>query len=419
MDTSSIILGKDKSTAQRVIAFISIIIVYFFYCYNFMLGTFVRPTLTSSIAEGGYGFSLAQASSIFAIMSFATIPGTLFFGWLTTRIGKKRTLMIIAIMIALLTSLPLVDPSQLILWRIARFVTGLALGGVFGTAQPLTMDMFPTKLRGSLAAILTSMFSVAMIFGGFIYGLFGDENWRLLVMTAAIPPAIGALCILIFVPDDKQLAIENLKKAKESKEKRVSYLAMYSGKYLWIGLGVILLSGMNFSAYSGFSNNATTYLTKTLGYSAVVAGSIYSLQGVGQLIGYNFWGFLADRFGRKFPLIGMFLCAVFVFIYSKLGLNQATMFTIVSFLLGLSIGFSGGWGAYYTELFPKRFSGLSTGISFNGGRIISTFALPMIASVAATSVGIKGIFYIVMGIFILGSILWFFLPETLNREREE
>lgn len=416
---NDIMLGADRSLGQRFAAFGSILIIYFFYCYNFMVGTFVRPTMIASVADGGFGFTLQQASAIFAIMSFATIPGTLVFGMLTTKIGKKNTLMTIALMIAGMTFLPLIAPTNFTLWRLARFATGFALGGVFGTAVPLVTEMFESKYRGKLAAILTSTFSVAMIFAGMLYGKLGDSNWKLLVFTAILPHLVGVILVKFFVPDDKALTLKRQEESVKEKGEKISYLSMYKGKYLFIGVGVILLSGMNFTAYSAFSNNATTYLKTTLGMSAATAGAIYSLQGMGQLVGYNVWGFIADKFGRKVPAIGMLLCAVAVFIYTTLGSDSIATFKVVSLFLGFNIGFSGAWGAYYTELFPKRFSGLAPGISFNGGRIISSLALPLVAGVAASSAGMGGIFKIVMAVFIAGGVLWLFLPETLNKVRED
>lgn len=413
-----IILGKNRTNAQRYLAFASILVIYFFYCYNFMVGTFVKPTMIYSIAEGGFAFTLKQTEAIFAVMSLGTIPGTLVFGMLSARIGKKRTLITVATLIAATTFLPMLAPTSYTLWRIARFATGFTLGGVFGTAVPLVTDMFPQKYRGKLAAILTSTFSVAMIFGGQLYGALGDANWKLLMYTAIIPPVIGAVLVHFFVPDDKEYT-KNLIKEAKSKGEGISYLSMYKGKYLLIGIGVILLSGANFTAYSSFSNNATTYLKTVLGLSAAAAGGIYSLQGIGQLIGYNVWGLLADRFGRKVPAIGMLLSAVGVFLYMQLGPKDVNTFKIVSAFLGFCVGFSGAWGAYYTELFPRRFSALAPGVSFNGGRIISTFALPAIAGIAATSAGMVGIFRISMIVFIAGTVIWVLLPETLNRPRED
>jgi MFS family permease len=414
----SIILGRDRTNIQRYLAFGSILVIYFFYCYNFMVGTFVKPTMIYTVAKGGFAFTLKQTEEIFAIMSFATIPGTLAFGWLSSKIGKKRTLISVALMISATTFLPMMNPTSYMLWKIARFTTGFALGGVFGTAVPLVTDMYPQKYRGKLAAILTSTFSVAMIFGGKLYGTLGDANWALLMYTAIIPPIIGAILVFFTVPDDKEYTVKLIAEAKEKGEK-INYLSMYKGKYLWVGIGVILLSGANFTAYSAFSNNATTYLKTVLGLSAATAGSIYSLQGTGQLIGYNVWGFLADKFGRKVPAVGMLLCTVCVFIYMQLGPKDISTFKVISVFLGFCVGFSGAWGAYYTELFPRRFSALAPGISFNGGRLISTYAIPVIAGVAATSAGMLGIFRISMIVFALGAIVWVFLPETLNKPRED
>ncbi|GLI57194.1 MFS transporter [Propionigenium maris DSM 9537] len=410
MNEEKAVLGQDFTMGRRIVAFGAILIIYFFYCYNFMVGTFVRPTLVNE-----FGFTLQQASSIFAIMSFGTIPGTIIFGMCSTRFGKKRTLMGIAILFASMTFIPLINPSSYNLWRGARFVTGFSLGGVFGTAIPLITELFPQKYRGKLAAICTSTFSVAMIFAGQLYGALGDANWQLLVWTAIIPPIIGVVLVFFLVPDDA----EHMKKMREEAAKentKINYLEMYRGKYLFIGIGVILLSGANFVSYSGYSNNATTYLTTVLGFSAATAGSIYSLQGIGQLIGYNFWGFIADKFGRKVPLIGMASVSVIIFFFSKLEGGSAAPFYVLSFLLGISFGFSGAWGAYYTELFPQKFRSLSAGISFNGGRIVSTYALPMVAGVAATAWGMKGVFTIVMIVALIGAGIWMFLPETLVRE---
>lgn len=415
IDADEIVLGRDYSTAKRWIAFFSIALIYFFYCYNFMIGTFIKPTMIAPVAEGGFGFTLQQSEEIFAVMSFGTIPGTFLFGCIAARVGKKNTLITVALLIALSTFVPMLAPTNVLLWKGARFVCGVVLGAVFGTAMPLVADLFPKKYRGKLAATLTALYSLAMIFGGQVYSLLGDANWQGLMYTAIIPPVVGAVLALFFVPNDSAMAKEQYQQGKQTGE-RINYLSMYKGKYLWIGLGAILLSGANFTAYSAFSNNATTYLVTGLGMSAAAAGAIYSLQGTGQLVGYLVWGFLSDRLGRKFPAIGMALSAVAVFIYTRLGGNDTVAFYAVSILIGFMVGYSGPWGAYYTELFPDKFRSLSAGMSFNGGRIISTFAIPAIAGTAGGAMGMMPIFYIAIGVFALGTVVWFALPETLKRK---
>lgn len=415
MDTErkeGIVLGKELSNSQRIIAFLSILLVYFFYCYNWMVEIFVRPTFLNEI-----GFTLEQASKIYSMLPYGTVPGTLIFGTMATKIGKKRTLLVIALMFSTMTFIPLLNPYSYNLWKAGRFITGFALGGVFGTAIPLVADLFPQKYRGKLAAICTSTFSLAMIFAGFLYGILGDANWKILMLTAVIPPIIGAILIFFFVPDDYEYMKEIRKQAQEENTK-VNYLEMYKGKYKFIGLGAILLSGTNFISYALYTNNATTYLTTSLGLTAAAAGSIYSVQGIGQLIGYNFWGHISDKFGRRVPLIGMVLTSVMIFFFIQNAPTNILLFYIISFLIGFSFGFSGPWGAYYTELFPEKFRALSPGISFNGGKIIMATMLPMVTVIAASINGPKGIFLTSMGVVFAGAAVWFFLPETLIKKNE-
>lgn len=415
VNDNDIVLGKEYSNVRRGIAFFAIALIYFFYCFNFSIGTFIKPTMMASIEDGGFGFTLVQSEKIFASMSFGTIPGTFLFGMLSSKIGKKRTLMSVALLIAVTTFLPLLAPTNFMLWFIARFAAGFVLGAVFGTAMPLIADMFPTKYRGKLAATLTALFSLAMIFSGRVYGMLGDANWKIMMYLAIIPPVIGAILTFIFVPDDYDVTKELNEAGKESGEK-ISYLSMYKGKYLWIGIGTILLSGCNFTAYSAFSNNSTAYLRDQLMMPEVVAGSIYSLMGVGQLIGYFAWGGVADKFGRKVPLIGMGLSAVAVYIFSTLTADSVVAFKIISLVIGFMVGYSGAWGAYYTELFPDKFRALSSGMSFNGGRIVSTFGVPAIAATAAGALGMHSIFYISAAVFVAGTVIWAFLPETLQKK---
>ncbi len=285
--------------------------------------------------------------------------------------------------------------------------------------MPLVADIFPAKYRGKLAACLTATFSIAMIVGGQIYGALGDANWEILMYTAIIPPLVGGTMAIFFVPDDFQLTKEANALGKTTGEK-INYFSMYKGKYLFIGLGAILLSGVNFTSYSSFSNNATTYLTQTVGLESAQAGTIFSLQGTGMLFGYIMWGTIADKFGRRAPRFGMLAAAAGIFMYTQWGAGDVSMFMLNSLLLGVLFGYSGAWGAYYSELFPDKFRSMSAGISFNGGRIISMFSLPALAGMVKEGADGKmdfgPLFTTAIMVFVAGAVLWQFMPETLVKK---
>ena len=412
--SEDIILGRDLSSSRRWGAFFAIAFIYFFYCYNFMIGTFIKPTMLLSVQNGGFGFTLTQTEQIFSCMSFGMIIGTVFFGKLSAAHGKKRTYICVSLMISAMTLLPLFHPTSFSLWFFARTMTGIALGGVYGVCMPLVIDLFPSRYSGKLTAMITSLFSLAIIFGGKLYGFLGDANWRLLILTAVIPPLIGAALVFLLVPDDIHIIRGYLLEGKQNKEK-ITYRNMYKGKYLWIGIGTILLSGINFVAQESYTNNVTAYLTTELGISVAVAGAIYSVQGIGQFVGYLFWGSVADKYGQKIPLFVMAACSTLTFTFARLSPTSITSFYIVSILFGFGVGYTGSWGAYYAALFPARFKSLSVGTSFNGGRIISAVGLPLVTLLAGGPLGMRPIFYVSSVMFIAGSVVWALLPETKNK----
>ena len=113
-------------------------------------------------------------------------------------------------------------------------------------------------------------------------------------------------------------------------------------------------------------------------------------------------------------MIGMAIAGVSVFIFTRLTADNILAFKLLSVLIGFCIGFSGAWGAYYTELFPRKFSALSAGMSFNGGYLISSIVLPVVASFT-TAKYLLPLFILSAVVFIFGAIIWSFVPETLNK----
>ena len=84
----------------------------------------------------------------------------------------------VASLIALTTFLPMMTPGRLSGMAGVQADYRRYPGGVFGCAMPLVTELFPQKYRGKLAAVLTSLFSLAMIFGGQLYSFMGDSTGR-------------------------------------------------------------------------------------------------------------------------------------------------------------------------------------------------------------------------------------------------
>ena len=95
------------------------------------------------------------------------------------------------------------------------------------------------------------------------------------------------------------------------------------------------------------------YIAKDLGLTLTQAGSLYSIQAVGALVGAVVNGQLADRFGRRRALMvvmvgyGVLLCSgVFVQSYAQVMLQRGVMGYFMGSMYPITVGL-------YTGLFSK------------------------------------------------------------------
>ncbi len=110
----------------------------------------------------------------------------------------------------------------------------------------------------------------------------------------------------------------------------------------------------------------------------------------------------------------MMLCAIIIPVYMGLSIEYIYLLFAMSFLYGIGLGYSGVWGAYYTEMFPAKYRALSSGFCFNMGRIISMVTVYGIG-VVADDLGMKVGLLIPSLFFALGCVAWMLLPETLTK----
>ena len=405
------VIGIDYSFRRRLLAFIPILAIYFFYDLNWMIDGNIRTSLINNM-----GFTLTQVSTIFGALELGTIPGTIIFGIIAMKTSKKRTLMLLGVCLAVFTWLPLINPSNLYVWIASRFACGLILGGFFGTSVALVVDLFPSKQRAIFASILYSSFAIGIQVSGLLYSYLGDSGWKILITICSIGPLFAVVLVYFLVPDD----FDHMRKLKDavSQQKKHSlcnsYYAMYKENML-IGFSVLLLSTCNLLAYAVFNNNALHYMNHSLNLSSSVAGSVFVTSGVGLFIGYYFWGTLAGLVGRKVGLVGFIIAGLSMLFYLQLDLTSPIYaFYICSFFVGFGFGCTSYWGVYYTELFPEKFRPIAAGISFNGGRLLTSAGIPLITSSSAGNVNYV-LTWAICAIF-LGAIIWLTLPETLKKK---
>ena len=172
------------------------------------------------------------------------------------------------------------------------------------------------------------------------------------------------------------------------------------------------MTGLNFFAYQAFNGWHTTYLKETLGLSGDAIGAIIGATFFGALVGSLGWGLVADRMGRRFEAIGFVGAAALIILYLTVPMGIVAR-QVAAFTYGLFFSSSVIWGPWLAELYPTHLRS-TAGSLFNYGRIFS-FAAPPLTAALSASIGLPMTMALGAPAFLIATILWLKLPETLAR----
>lgn len=404
----------------------------------------------SSFTEG-----IATSSLIFAAAVGAMLGGRLSDGW-----GRRKTIILLAVLFFVGTVVVVVTPG---LWVLVtgRILLGLAVGGASTVVPVFLAELAPYEIRGSLAGrnelmIVTGQLA-AFVVNAIIGNLFGhiDGVWRIMFAICAIP-AIALFIGMLRVPESPRWLVDKGRRAEafevlktirsvdraeaeigdlehvvevEDAEQQLGWRAVLRNKnlvrILLIGIGIGIaqqLTGINSIMYfgqtvlieSGFDRSAALVANVAPGVIAVI-GAVIALAMMDRV----------DR--RKTFIIGLSLtttCHLLIGLASMLipednGLRPwVILFLVVAFVGSMQTFLNVAVWVYLSEIFPLHMRGLGMGVAVfmlwitNG--FLSLYFLSLV-----DAVGINGTFFLfaIVGALAL-AFVWRFVPETRGRTLE-
>ncbi len=151
-----------------------------------------------------------------SIALIGTIIGAIFGAIPSDRLGRKKTLILIAVLY-LLSSIGTALATDWWMFLVFRLMGGLGVGASSVTAPIYISEISPAEKRGQLVG----MFQFNVVLGivvsylsNYLIGLSGEQSWRLMLGIQAIPSALF-LILLRFVPESPRWLI--LKKGETAK----------------------------------------------------------------------------------------------------------------------------------------------------------------------------------------------------------
>jgi MFS family permease len=400
--------AEDISLSRRSTAFVLLMVFEFFYGWSWNTVDVLRPQIREEL-----GLTLTQAGSAYTAQSLGALIGAVGFGALADRHGRRPMLLAIIVGTAAVAAAgAYVRSYEMLLAQ--RFILGLFLGGNFPVLIATYMGLFSSGVRGKLASVGQGTYNLSVIALGIAYGMFAERSdWHLLLLIGSVPALMLAPLILWLIPDDRKMTAFGAD-PNEPKSERMPLLELFSPELrrkTWL---LFALVALNFFAYQAFAGWTTTFLKDERGLSSETIGWIVSTQFTGALIGGFFWGWFSDRFGRKPTGIGFALGALSVLAYVTIA-QSSWDFAIAGFCWGFAITASVAWAPWMSEMYPARVRSSAMSI-FNWGRIVSMTA-PLVTGEIAASFGLKAAMSLAVVGFGLGAIVWFALPETVERHR--
>ncbi|MFJ8260756.1 MFS transporter [Rummeliibacillus sp. NPDC094406] len=351
----------------------SIIEWYDFYLYGTATGL-VFTTLFFPSSDPSVSILIAFAT--FGAGYAARPLGSIIFGHMGDRIGRKASLMLTLIgmggssfLIGLLPTYAQVGLAAPIMLVVLRLLQGIALGGEWGGAVLLATETATKGVRGFFGSIPQLGVPIGLVLGTFSFTLissltteaqFMSWGWRLPFLFSAV---------LIILAVWIRSGIEETPEFKRNKEQGelakvpIFEAFKYNKKDIFRLIGLKVGDGL-FNVF--LMSFILVYATTHLGYSRDVALFALTISCATMIISIPLVGYLSDFIGRKTIYISGIVAMLLLAIpYFTMIPQSTTWFYVMQvILLGVIWGsiFS-TQGTLFSELFPAnvRYTGLSLG----------------------------------------------------------
>jgi len=381
-------------------------------------------------------------------LMIACVIGALFAGPIADWTGRKKVLILCAVLFTISTILSAL-PRSFTELVIARFIGGMGVGMASVVSPMYIAEISPAKIRGRLVALNQLAIVVGILLSYFSNWLLVDtgiNNWRYM-LVAEILPAITFLMGLFFIPESPRwLTKEGLEKEaldvlnvvagaanadhelqevkKSLAEKRTSLKEL-----LHPSLRRVLIVGILFSLFAHITGIDTIIYYGPIIFlesgfktdSALLASVII---GITNLI-FTFVGMaMVDKAGRRFLLLvgiagmGISMTLVGFCMQSDMISAKWTLLWIMTYIASFAMSIGVVIWVYLSEIYPTRVRGQALSVATMVlwlGNVILTQLFPIMMERFS-----GGTFYIFSFICLLAFIFtWTMVKETRGVSLEE
>jgi putative MFS transporter len=373
--------------------------------FDFFLIAFVVPILNDE-----WSLTFGQATAMLLSAGFGAIAGSIVWGRLGDRYGRRRPLIAGLIIFSLGTGAMALSPEEG--WwfiSILRFVVGAGVAGVAVIAVPMVLEFAPTRLRTRIVGFVTTAMVPIGVLAAAGASAALDPNWRA-IFALGLLPLLSAAFVIYYVPesprwllehgrasearrviawltmrDESELAMEEPAPGAGDPAPQASYRAL---RALRESLTITVLAWIGASAAAaGIFLWGPTFIEQVLDVDSDEAAALFVVVIAGAFAGRLFFSFFPQRVGRRTAGLLMGAGAPALLAVAALtGESEIAGASLFVIALACAAFFADGGFAnlapYTSEIYPTslRTHGMGVAWMMSGvGRIIGPAGVGLIA----------------------------------------
>ncbi|EAJ8153733.1 MFS transporter [Campylobacter coli] len=392
-----------------------------FYIYAFTATYFAHTFSTSDNPI----VQQINAFGVFAAGFFMRPIGSWLFGSLADKVGRKKSMVVSVVlmalgsfMIAALPSKDVLGDFAIILLLLARLIQGLSVGGEYGIAATYLSELATEGKRGFYSSFqyvtliggqLLAVASISIMLFFFSIDEMKDYAWRILFVVGGIL-ALGSLLV-------RKVMNESATQIHKHEDRgTLKALFTSSWKQFLMVLGITAGGSLAFYTITTYTKTfmENSGMDKTL-VNNLFLGALFILMIIQPLFGY-----IGDKIGHKRSLI-IFCILAFVGIYPIFNLissnaqsNTSLVFILVVLLFIILSFYTSVAGIFKAKLFPEHVRALGTGLGYAISNAIFGGSAPWVA-LQFKNAGIENGFFVYIAVL---TLLMFIATLCLPKKSE-
>ena len=432
----------------------------------------MREAMTDLLGDkvGPDDISVAGWNNIaFAFFLFGGAVGGVFFGMVSDRIGRAKTMVYTILFYSLFTCLSAFSQEP---WHmvVLRFLVAMGVGGEWAVASAMVAEVMPTRSR----AVMGSIFHASSVFGTLLAAatiamLIGNAELNAQIEAQGISPwrigfAIGVLPALLTVyirwklrePDSWVRAKE---RAAEDETQRPGRIAeLFDNNHVRSTLVGVTLATIGLVTFWGIHIYGKNALLRRAQQDVVAAAGLTApapdaaaaakadfdaqkkelfaqkdnaaqikraemlsmvLNTIGGGLGLVLFGWISNMLGRKgaFIFYHVIAFAMVIIMFQFLIPGNGSFWILAAALpvFGFfTLGMHAGYAVYFPELYPTRLRGTGAGFCFNMGRLGTAAAFLIFGLWIKLAPEVQALWF--APLYLLGAIVVLYGRETRGTE---